>query len=111
MGLSKEFVQQAFKNSKDRVTVSIIVKPEDLIELADEDIRFLGEAIFCFLPKSEFVESEKDKIRKKFDLPNTMPKINGLEFKTFLKMNSWRKIQSSKLSATEIVKILKTKNT
>lgn len=109
MGLNKKFIEQAFKFPKDRVTVSFIVKPEDLIKLSDEDIRFLGEAIFCFLPKSEYVNSKKDEIRKEFELPNTMPKINGLEFKTFLKMNTWRKIQLSRPTASEIVKILKEK--
>ena len=46
MGLDKRFVEKAFTSGKDRVNRAIFVKPEELIELSDEDLSYFGEGIF-----------------------------------------------------------------
>lgn len=76
---------------------AIFVKPEELIELSDEDLSYFGEGIFYCLPRSKFVESHKDEIREKYNLSNELPKINGIYLGTFLKMRSWDRIRKTKL--------------
>jgi len=78
MGLDKRLVEKAFASGKDRVNRAIFVKPEELIELSDEDLSYFGEGIFYSLPRSKFVESHKDEIREKYNLSNELPKINGI---------------------------------
>ena len=97
MGLDKRFVEKAFASGKDRVNRAIFVKPEELIELSDEDLSCFGEGIFYCLPRSKFVESHKDEIREKYNLSNELPKINGIYLGTFLKMRSWDRIRKTKL--------------
>lgn len=97
MGLDKRFVEKVFASGKDRVNRAIFVKPEELIELSDEDLSYFGEGIFYCLPRSKFVKSHKDEIREKYNLSNEMPKINGTYLGTFLKMRSWDRIRKTKL--------------
>ena len=110
MGLDKRFVEKAFASGKDRVNRSIFVKPEELIELSDEDLSYFGEGIFYCLPRSKFVESHKDEIREKYNLSNELPKINGIYLGTFLKMRSWDRIRKTKPSLKEIINMVKKKN-
>ena len=51
MGLDKRFVEKAFASGKDRVNRAIFVKPEELIELSDEDLSYFGEGVFYCLPQ------------------------------------------------------------
>ena len=51
MGLDKRFVEKAFTSGKDRVNRAIFVKPEELIELSDEDLSYFGEGVFYCLPQ------------------------------------------------------------
>jgi len=46
MGLDKRFVEKVFASGKDRVNRSIFVKPEELIELFDEDLSYFGKVFF-----------------------------------------------------------------
>lgn len=107
MGLDKTFVEKAFSRGEDRVNIAIFVKPEELIELSDEDLSFFGEGIFYCLPRSKFVESHKDEIREKYNLSNEMPKINGIYLPTFLKMRGWDRIRKTKPSLKEIIELTK----
>ena len=107
MGLDKTFVEKAFSRGEDRVNRAIFVKPEELIELSDEDLSFFGEGIFYCLPRSKFVESHKDEIREKYNLSNEMPKINGIYLPTFLKMRVWDKIRKTKPTLKEIIDMTK----
>ena len=76
MGLDKRFVEKAFASGKDRVNRAIFVKPEELIELSDEDLSYFGEGIFyCLLG-------------------------------TFLKMRSWDRIRKTKPSLKEIINMV-----
>ena len=106
MGLDKRFVEKAFASGKDRVNRAIFVKPEELIELSDEDLSYFGEGIFYCLPRSKFVESHKDEIREKYNLSNELPKINGIYLGTFLKMRSWDRIRKIKPSLKEIINMV-----
>lgn len=106
MGLDKRFVEKAFASGKDRVNRAIFVKPEELIELSDEDLSYFGEGIFYCLPRSKFVESHKDEIREKYNLSNELPKINGIYLGTFLKMKSWDRIRKIKPSLKEIINMV-----
>ena len=106
MGLDKRFVEKAFASGKDRVNRAIFVKPEELIELSDEDLSYFGEGIFYCLPRSKFVESHKDEIREKYNLSNELPKINGIYLGTFLKMRSWDRIRKTKPSLKEIINMV-----
>lgn len=106
MGLDKRFVEKAFTSGKDRVNRSIFVKPEELIELSDEDLSYFGKGIFYCLPRSKFVESHKDEIREKSNLSNELPKINGIYLGTFLKMRSWDRIRKTKPSLKEIINMV-----
>ena len=111
MGLDKNFVQKIFSKREDRVNRSIIVKPEELIEISDEDLSFFGEGIFYCLPRSKFVENHKDDIRKKYNLSNEMPKINGIYLPTFLKMRAWDKIRKTKPTLKEIINMARNQST
>jgi len=106
MGLDKRFVEKAFASGQDRVNRAIFVKPEELIELSDEDLSYFGEGIFYCLPRSKFVESHKDEIREKYNLSNELPKINGIYLGTFLKMRSWDRIRKTKPSLKEIINMV-----
>ena len=106
MGLDKRFVEKAFASGKDRVNRAIFVKPEELIELSDEDLSYFGEGIFYCLPRSKFVESHKDEIREKYNLSNKSPKINGIYLGIFLKMRSWDRIRKTKPSLKEIINMV-----
>ncbi len=55
MGLDKLFIEKAFYRPEDRVNRAIFVKPEELIELSDEDLSFFGEGIFYCLPRISFL--------------------------------------------------------
>lgn len=103
MGLDKGFIKEAFSRGKDRINRAIFVKPEELIEIPDEEISFLGEALFYFLPRSKFVEGNKDKIRKDCNLSKEMPKINGIYLPTFLKMRAWDRIRKTKPSLKDLI--------
>ena len=46
MGLDRNFVQKIFSRGEDRVNRAIFVKPEELIEISDEDLSYFGEGIF-----------------------------------------------------------------
>lgn len=106
MGLDKRFVEKAFASGKDRVNRAIFVKPEELIELSDEDLSYFGEGIFYCLPRSKFVESHKEEIREKYKLSNEMPKINGIYLGTFIKMRAWDRIRKTKASLKEIINMV-----
>nr|DAS75086.1 MAG TPA: hypothetical protein [Caudoviricetes sp.] len=107
MGLDKDFVKKIFSNGKDRVNRSILVKPEELIEISDEDLSYFGEGIFYCLPRNKIIEDNKDRIRKEYNLSNEMPKINGIYLPTFLKMRAWDRIRKTKLSLKEIIELTK----
>ena len=106
MGLDKKFIEKAFADGKDGVNRAIFVKPEELIELSDEDLSYFGEGIFYCLPRSKFVESHKDEIREKYNLSNELPKINGIYLGIFLKMRSWDRIRKTKPSLKEIINMV-----
>jgi hypothetical protein len=106
MGLDKTFIEKAFSRDEDRVNRAIFVKPEELIEIPDEEISFLGEALFYFLPRSKFVEDNKDKIRKDYNLSKKMPKINGIYLPTFLKMRAWGRIRKTKPTLEQIINLI-----
>lgn len=106
MGLDKTFIEKAFSRGEDRVNRAIFVKPEELIEIPDEEISFLGEALFYFLPRSKFVEDNKDKIRKRYKLSEKMPKIKGIYLSTFLKMRAWDRIRKTKPTLKQIIDMI-----
>lgn len=107
MGLDKNFVQKIFSKREDRVNRSIFVKPEELIEISDEDLSYFGEGIFYCLPRNQYVMDHKDEIRKKYNLSKEMPKINGIYLPTFLKMRAWTRIWKTKPSLKEIIEMTK----
>lgn len=111
MGLEKSFIEKAFYQPEDRVNRAIFVKPEELIEISDEDLSYFGEGIFYCLPSSKFVESHKDEIREKYNLSNETPKINGIYLPTFLKMRAWDKIRKTKPTLKEIIELTKKEST
>lgn len=111
MGLDKTFIDRVFSRGEDRVNRAIFVEPEELIKVSDEDISFLGEGIFYCLPRSKFVESHKDDIRKKHNLSNEMPKINGIYLPTFLKMRVWDKTRKTKPTLKEIIDMIDKRST
>jgi len=106
MGLDKDFVKKIFSNGKDRVNRSILVKPEELIEISDEDLSYFGEGIFYCLPRNKIIEDNKDRIRKEYNLSNEMPKINGIYLQTFLKMRAWDRIRKTKPTLKEIIRMI-----
>ena len=107
MGFDKDFIDKVFSSGKDRVNRAIFVKPEELIEISDEDLSYFGEGIFYCLPDNEFVKDNKEKIRKKYNLSKEMPKINGIPLPTFLKMRSWDRIRKTKPTLKEIINMVK----
>ena len=111
MGFDKDFIENAFSNGKDRVNRAIYVKPEELIEISDEDLSYFGEGIFCCLPRNQYIMDHKDEIRKKYNLSPNMPKINGIYLGTFVKMNSWNRIARTKPSLKEIIEMTKKEST
>lgn len=111
MGLDKLFIGKAFDRPENRVNRAIFVKPEELIEIPDEDLSYFGEGIFYCLPRSKFVESHKDEIREKCNLSNEMPKINGIYLPTFLKTRAWDRIQKMKPTLKEIISMAKNQST
>ena len=86
MGFDEDFIDKAFSNGKDRVDRAIYVKPEELIEISDEDLSYFGEGIFYCLPRNQYVTDHKDEIRKKYNLSKEIPKINGIYLGTLVKM-------------------------
>lgn len=111
MGLDKSFIEKAFYRPEDRVNRAIFVKPEDLIEIFDEDLSYFGEGIFYCLPRNQYVMDHKDEIRKKYNLSKEMPKINGIYLPTFLKMRAWDKIRKTKPTLKEIIELTKKEST
>nr|DAY08442.1 MAG TPA: hypothetical protein [Caudoviricetes sp.] len=111
MGLDKNFVQKIFSKREDRVNRSIIVKPEELIEISDEDLSYFGEGIFYCLPRNQYVMDHKDEIRKKYNLSKEIPKINGIYLPTFLKMRAWDKIRKTKPTLKEIINMARNQST
>lgn len=107
MGFDKDFIDKAFSNGKDRVNRAIYVKPEELIEISDEDLSYFGEGIFYCLPRNQYVMDHKDEIRKKYNLSKEIPKINGIYLGTLVKMRSWTRIWKTKPSLKEIIEMTK----
>jgi hypothetical protein len=107
MGLDKDFVQKIFSKGEDRVNRLIFVKPEELIEISDEDLSYFGEGIFYCLPRNQYIKDNKDKIRKIYNLSKEMPKINGVYLPTFLKMRAWDRIRKTKPTLKEIIDMTK----
>ena len=107
MGFDKDFIDKIFSTGKDRVTRSIFVKPEELIEISDEDLSYFGDGIFYCLPRNQYIMDNKDKIRKIYNLSKEMPKINGVPLPTFLKMRAWDRIRKTKPTLKEIIDITK----
>ena len=107
MGFDEDFIDKVFSNGKDRVNRAIFVKPEELIEISDEDLSYFGEGIFCCLPRNQYIMDHKDEIRKKYNLSKEMPKINGIPLPTFLKMRSWDRIRKTKPTLKEIINMVK----
>ena len=107
MGFDKDFIDKVFSNGKDRVNRAIFVKPEELIEISDEDLSYFGEGIFYCLPRNQYIMDHKDEIRKKYNLSKEMPKINGIPLPTFLKMRSWDRIRKTKPTLKEIINMVK----
>jgi hypothetical protein len=106
MGFDKDFIEKAFSDGKDRVNRAIFVKPEKLIEISNEELSYFGEGVFYCLPRSKFVESCKDEIRKNYKLSKKMLKINGIYLPTFLKMRAWERIRKTKPSLKEIISMI-----
>ena len=111
MGLDKSVIEKAFYQPEDRVNRAIFVKPEDLIEISDEDLSYFGEGIFYCLPRNQYIMDHKDEIRKKYNLSKEMPKINGIYLPTFLKMRAWDKIRKTKPTLKEIIELTKKEST
>lgn len=111
MGLDKSVIEKAFYRPEDRVNRAIFVKPEDLIEISDEDLSYFGEGIFYCLPRNQYIMDHKDEIRKKYNLSKEMPKINGIYLPTFLKMRAWDKIRKTKPTLKEIIELTKKEST
>lgn len=111
MGFDKEFIDKAFSSGKDRVNRAIYVKPEELIEISDEDLSYFGDGIFYCLPRNQCVMEHKDEIRKKYNLSSNMPKINGIYLGTFVKMRSWTRIWKTKPTLKEVIEMTKKEST
>lgn len=107
MGFDRDFINKVFTSGRDRVNRVIYVKPEELIEISDEDLSYFGEGIFYCLPWNQYVMEHKDEIRRKYNLSPNMPKIDGIYLPTFLKVSSWGKIGKIKPSLKEIIEIAK----
>ena len=111
MGLDKRFVEKAFATGKDRVNRAIYVKPEELIEISDEDLSYFGEGIFYCLPRNQYIMDYKDEIREKYKLSPNMPKINGIYLGSLVKMRSWTRIWKTNPSLKEIIELTKKEST
>ncbi len=103
MGFDRDFIDKVFTSRRDRVNRGIYVKPEELIEISDEDLSYFGEGNFYCLPRNQYVMEHKDEIRKTYKLSPKMPKINGIYLGTFVNMNSWNRIARTKPSLKEII--------
>ena len=110
MGFDRDFINKVFTSGRDRVNRGIYVKPEELIEISDEDLSYFGEGIFYCLPRNKYVMEHKDEIRRTYKLSPNMPKIDGIYLPTFLKVSSWRRIGKNKPSLKEIIEIAKKEN-
>ena len=88
MGFDKDFIEKFFSDGKDRVNRAIFVKPEELIEISNEELSYFGDGVFYCLPDNKFVKDNKEKIREKYNLSKEMPKINGIYLPTFVKMRA-----------------------
>lgn len=75
MGFDKEFIDKVFTSGRDRVNRAIYVKPEELIEISNEDLSYFGEGIFYCLPRNQFVMDHKDEIRKNITFLQTCLKL------------------------------------
>lgn len=106
MGFDKDFIEKAFVDGKDRVNRYIFVKPEELIEISNEDLSYFGEGIFYCLPNNQYIMDNKDEIRKKYKLSKEMPKINGIYLGTFVKMRAWEQIRKTKPSLKGIIRMI-----
>lgn len=106
MGFDKDFVENIFSSGEDRVNRSIFVKPEELIEISDEELSYFGDGVFYCLPDNKFVKDNKEKIREKYNLSKKCPKINGIYLPTFVKMRAWDKIRKTKPSLKEIIRMI-----
>ena len=106
MGFDKDFIEKVFSDGKDRVNRAIFVKPEELIEISDEELSYFGEGIFYCLPRNQYVMDNKDKIRQKYKLSKEMPKINGIYLGTFVKMRAWDRIRKTKPTLKEIIRMI-----
>ena len=107
MGLDKDFVQKIFSKGEDRINRTIFVKPEELIEISDEDLSYFGDGIFYCLPRNQYIEDKKKKKKKDYNLSKEMPKINGIYLPTFLKMRAWDRIRKTKPTLKEIIDMTK----
>ena len=106
MGFDKDFIEKAFSDGKDRVNRAIFVKPEELIEISNEELSYFGDGVFYCLPDNKFVKDNKEKIREKYNLSREMLKINGIYLPTFVKMRAWDKIRKTKPSLKEIIRMI-----
>ena len=111
MGFDKEFIDKVFTSGRDRVNRAIYVKPEELIEISDEDLSYFGEGIFYCLPRNQYVMDHKDEIRKKYKLSPNVPKINGIYLGTLVKMRSWTRIWKTKPTLKDIIEMTKRERT
>ena len=85
---------------------AIFVKPEELIEISNEELSYFGDGVFYCLPDNKFVKDNKKKIREKYNLSKEMPKINGIYLPTFVKMRAWDKIRKTKPNLKEIIRMI-----
>lgn len=106
MGFDKDFIEKVFSSGEDRVNRAIFVKPEELIEISDEELSYFGEGVFYCLPDSKFVKDNKEKIRKEYNLSKEMPKINSIYLPTFIKMRAWERIRKTKPNLKEIIRMI-----
>ena len=106
MGFDKDFIEKVFSDGKHRVNRAIFVKPEELIEISNEELSYFGDGVFYCLPDNKFVKDNKEKIREKYNLSKEMPKINGIYLSTFVKMRAWDKIRKTKPSLKEIIRMI-----
>lgn len=106
MGFDKDFIEKFFSDGKDRVNRAIFVKPEELIEISNEELSYFGDGVFYCLPDNKFVKDNKEKIREKYNLSKEMPKINGIYLPTFVKMRAWDKVRKTKPSLKEIIRMI-----
>lgn len=96
MGFDKAFIDKAFKERKDWFNRTYWIDPQELIEIPDDDITFLENGIFSFLPKNEFIKKNKLMIREKYHIPerseykHAMP-LKYTPFETSYHMKKYKK--------------------